>query len=363
MADDIYYTLRDKIDQLGVGFATTESGVEIKILKKLFTEEEAEMYLNLTEDLQTAEEISKKIGRDPAEVEALLQRMTEKGHTFPRFPKKEGEPFYYAAAPYAHGILEHQVKRMDNELAELLEEHFLAGPISRPEVSLRTIPVNSAVDDTVAVASYDDAKSVIRNKKRIALSDCVCNEWQRHRGGSCDQPKEVCILFDFYGEYYVDRGLGRWITQDEAIAKLEECEKAGLVAQFSGTENPEALCNCCPDCCGTLRAFKRLPQPALIAATNYFCQVDPDLCTGCETCIDRCSMEAITMSEDDIAEINLERCIGCGLCVSTCPEEAMALVQKSDELRFVPPVRSNFMRPSKEFEDKIKQDKGVSITD
>ena len=68
--------------------------IEIKILKKLFTPEEAEMYLNLTEDLQTAEQIAKKIGSDTNKTEALLQRMTEKGHTFPRFPKKEGEPFF-----------------------------------------------------------------------------------------------------------------------------------------------------------------------------------------------------------------------------------------------------------------------------
>lgn len=354
MPDDIYYKLREKVDQYGVGFAATESGVEIKILKKLFTEEEAEMYMNLSEDLQTSEDIAKKINRDPAEVEQILQRMTEKGHTFPRFPKKEGEPFYYAAAPYAHGILEHQVISMDEELAELLEEHFIAGPITRPEVSLRTIPVNTAVDETVSVASYDDAKSVIRTKNRIALTNCVCNEWQSHRGSTCEKPKEVCMLFDFYGEYYVDRGMGRWITQDEAIKKLEECDKAGLVAQFSGTENPEALCNCCPDCCGTLRAFKRLPAPALVAATNYFCKVDPDLCTACEACIDRCSMDAITMGQEDVVEINLERCIGCGLCVSTCPEEALGLIQKPEDQRFVPALKGNFMRPSKEFEDMIK---------
>ena len=32
------------------------------------------------------------------------------------------EPFYFAAAPYVHGILENQLKRMDQELAELLED-------------------------------------------------------------------------------------------------------------------------------------------------------------------------------------------------------------------------------------------------
>ena len=94
MASEIYYQLRERIDQYSVGFAATESGIEIKILEKLFTEEEAEMYLNLKLELQSAEDIAKKINSDPKVVEELLQRMTEKGHTFPRFPKKENEPFY-----------------------------------------------------------------------------------------------------------------------------------------------------------------------------------------------------------------------------------------------------------------------------
>jgi len=31
------------------------------------------------------------------------------------------------------------------------------------------------------------------------------------------------------------------VGQEEALAKLEECEKAGLVPQLSKSENPEAL--------------------------------------------------------------------------------------------------------------------------
>ena len=92
MANEIYQKLRERMDQYSHGFAKTDSGIEMKILERVFTEEEAEMYLHLHENLQTADAIAKKIGRDPEEVEKLLQRMTKKGHTFPRFPKKEGEP-------------------------------------------------------------------------------------------------------------------------------------------------------------------------------------------------------------------------------------------------------------------------------
>jgi ferredoxin/predicted transcriptional regulator len=353
MADAIYARLRDKIDEYSVGFATTETGIELKILEKLFTEEEADMYMNLTSDLQSADEIAQKIHKNPAEVEEILQRMTEKGLTFPKFPKKPGEPFYYAAAPFVHGIVEHQVHRMDEEFAELLEEFFKLGPITRFIPALRTIPVNSAIKDNLMVAPYDDARSVIMKKDRIAVADCMCNDWQTVRGGTCSQPKEVCFLFDFYGQYYVDRGLGRWVSKDEALEKLAIAERAGLIPNFSHSENPEALCNCCSDCCATLRGLKQFAQPALFIPTNYFSAINADLCSGCSDCVARCRMDAVIMNEG-IAEINLDRCIGCGLCVGICPEKAIRLEHKPEDLRIVPPEKGIFMRPSKDIEDSIK---------
>ena len=354
MSNDVFRRVKDKMDSLSVGYATTPSGVEMKIIAKLFDEGEAEMYLNLTEDLQTGRDIAEKINHDTDEVEAVLRRMTEKGLTFPRFPKKEEEPVYYAVAPFFHGILEHQVNRMDPEMADLLEEFFEAGPLTRPVPGLRTIPVQTAVTPDLFVAPYDDVKAIVKKKDRIALADCVCSVWQENRGGTCERPKDVCMLFDFYGQYYVDLGMGRWVTQDEALAVLEKSEKAGLVAQFSFSENPEALCNCCPDCCASFRGIKKLPSPGLFIPTNYFAKVDGDLCTGSEICLDRCSMEAVTMNREDIAEIDLERCIGCGLCVSSCPVDAMSLERKPDDRILVPPKTGIFMKPSHELEDSIR---------
>ena len=82
MTDNVYYKLRDCLDQYTLGFASTESGVEIEILESLFTVEEADMYLNLTDDLQSAKEIAEHTNRDPGEVEGILRRMTEKGLVF-----------------------------------------------------------------------------------------------------------------------------------------------------------------------------------------------------------------------------------------------------------------------------------------
>jgi len=56
--------------------------------------------------------------------------------------------------------------------------------------------------------------------------------------------------------------------------------------------------------------------------------VDQEECTGCETCVERCQVNAIEV-EDDIAIINSDACIGCALCVSTCPTEAISMTRKA----------------------------------
>jgi Na+-translocating ferredoxin:NAD+ oxidoreductase RNF subunit RnfB len=77
--------------------------------------------------------------------------------------------------------------------------------------------------------------------------------------------------------------------------------------------------------------MKKFPNPAELYTSNYFATVDSELCDGCETCFDRCQMEALTI-ENGISTVDLNRCIGCGLCVSTCPTNAIQLQKKEKEI-------------------------------
>ena len=64
--------------------------------------------------------------------------------------------------------------------------------------------------------------------------------------------------------------------------------------------------------------------------------IDADLCTGCEACIERCLLQALSIENERVV-MDDERCIGCGACVYTCPTEALRLVRKPQaEIKAVP---------------------------
>ena len=60
MPENIYRELRKRIDKLSFGFPATDSGIELEILRKLFSEEDAATWLLLTPRLETSEEIAQR---------------------------------------------------------------------------------------------------------------------------------------------------------------------------------------------------------------------------------------------------------------------------------------------------------------
>jgi len=52
--------------------------------------------------------------------------------------------------------------------------------------------------------------------------------------------------------------------------------------------------------------------------------VDVENCTGCESCVEACPLEAIEVV-DEIAVVDSDVCSDCGACVDACPTEAITL--------------------------------------
>lgn len=124
MKASIYKKLREQLDQYSVGFPATQSGIEIKILKRLFSEEEAGMYLDMSMMLETPEVIAARTGRNPEAVSSLLAAMAGKGLLF---RQRKNEEVKYAAAAFVIGSYEFQLKNMDRDLAEMIEAYFQEG--------------------------------------------------------------------------------------------------------------------------------------------------------------------------------------------------------------------------------------------
>jgi electron transport complex protein RnfB len=334
---DVYERLRSRLDDLAVGFPETESKIEIRLLKKLFTEAEAEFFMQLRPLMESPDDVARRLKREPDEVAALMEQMAKKGLLFRQ--RKDGR-VRYAAVPYVVGIFEFQVKSMDTDLARDNEEYFEKGFLQNLQSFktpvMRSIPINRQIVAEWPIAPYEDVLQIIENQEKILLTQCVCRTQNRLAGGDCDKPVETCFMFGSHADYYAENGMGRYITQEQARQIVIENEKAGLVMQPFNSQKVGGMCSCCGDCCGMLRSLKKQPSPAEAVQSNYFARVDEELCTGCETCVDRCQMEAVEVT-DGISAVNLNRCIGCGLCVTTCPTEAIRLVKKSEERLYEPP--------------------------
>jgi formate hydrogenlyase subunit 6/NADH:ubiquinone oxidoreductase subunit I len=339
MSEQIYEKLREQLDQYSIGFPDTESGVEMNILKKLFTKEEAELFLHLSLIPETPESVAERISYDMGTMSGLLEQMLNKGLVF---CLRKDDTTKYSALPFAPGILEQQIETMDLELAELFESYFqealnISYTETSPVLVHRPIPINRVIDVSYPIPIYENSRKIVKNQDLIAVTKCICRVQKDMIDEGCNKPIETCLMFGSQAQYYIDRGTGRHITTDEALKILDQCEEAGLVTQPFNAQTPANICNCCPDCCVVLGPLKKLPCPAEVVKPNFYTFVDNELCESCGSCQDRCPMDAITLEGDDSAQINLDRCIGCGLCVSTCPTEALRLDPRPEEERLEPP--------------------------
>jgi hypothetical protein len=110
MNDEIYGKLARVLDALPCGFPATRSGVEIGILKKIFTPEEADLFCDLKLTCETAEQIAKRTGRPLPGLEERLLAMCERGEVL---SEKSGPFRAFKMVPWAFGYFNIQNARMD----------------------------------------------------------------------------------------------------------------------------------------------------------------------------------------------------------------------------------------------------------
>lgn len=330
MSDDPYLKLREFLDQMPLGFPETSSGVEIEILKRLFTEEEAKIAVLVTPFPEEVAQIAERSGLDKEELEEKLESMSKKGLIFR--VRREGKTLYNSA-PFMIGLYEYSVKKIDKELAKLFKEYYDTAYLNEIGASnipgFKVLPVEETIEANTVLYPYHKLKESIKEARKISVTDCICRKEARLTGEGCDYPLETCLSFGAAAEYYIENGLGREITAEEAIKIIEEADEAGLVHAGVNSKHLSNICNCCPCCCASMKGMTQFGHDKHKYMNALFESIiDQEKCIGCETCVDRCPVGAITMEE--VAKVNREKCLGCGLCATACPEEAITLQLRED---------------------------------
>ena len=87
----------------------------------------------------------------------------------------------------------------------------------------------------------ESAAAIVTNATVLAVNRGTSRMIAR----KCDHPLEACLLMDKAARYTIDRGAGREIGRDEALAILKECENHGLVRMPMNKAHPgHFICNC-----------------------------------------------------------------------------------------------------------------------
>ncbi len=333
--DDAYKKLAKHLDSLPGGFPETDTGVELRILQRLFNPEEAKIAANLTLQSETPAAVAHRLGGDETALAETLEDMAKKGLIF---RSTKGGEVSYMASQFVVGIWEYQLNRLTEGLIKDFNEYvpfLMKTQLSAKTKQLRVIPVSKTIVSEMQVMPYEEAENIINSQSKIVVADCICRKEHRMIGDGCDHPIHVCLSFGAGAYYYEQNQLGEEISTGEALKLLKQAAEAGLVLQPGNSQKPMNICMCCGCCCQILKNMKTLEKPAEFACSSFYAEIDEERCAACGDCEEKCPMDAIEV--DDVAAVNLDRCIGCGVCAVACDLDAVSLKLKEEEKRWTPP--------------------------
>lgn len=303
-----------------------------EILELFLAEREAELLLVLP---GTIDEIAERVGAERASTAEALDGFYKRGFIL---RKETADGFVYALVNDLLDFLLHDKQVFDRLTDRGLKDHFLdlCDDLFEKELTqdakwsqlivprVRVIPVEKTIPMKWGeVLPLECASALLDSARTIAQTECTCRVMARN----CDNPTDVCIIFDDFAEIFIDRGAAQRITKEKAVEILERSERLGLIHSLNNMDSSgmEFLCNCCTCCCIVLRGMALLGKADICYKSRYLSKPDIEKCTGCGTCVERCQFGAITLREEK-AVVDEAKCFGCGLCASGCSEDAIELV-------------------------------------
>jgi len=333
-----YKKMAGKLDTMPHSYPATESGIEIRLLEKIFTPEEALLGAEMFYTKEPASAIAARANVTEKEARRTLKNMVRKKMIL--FSKGESA-LVFGLMPFVVGFYEELLPRMNEEIAELFEQYFqeTQGGITGKGLSVhRVIPIQESIDFEIEVHPYEKASNLIENAQAWGVRDCICRVQKALIGDPCGHPVENCLVFAPVEGYFENSEVDRSITKDEALQILRDSEEAGLVHTTGNYQNRNSyICNCCTCSCGILRAVAEFNNSAAIAKSDFLVVVDDGLCVACGDCVEHCQFDALNV-DGVVCEVDPRNCVGCGLCVPACPEEALVLHRREVGEVSLPPA-------------------------
>jgi electron transport complex protein RnfB len=201
---NIYERLRRHLDSAPIPLPASPSGTELRLLKHLFTPEEAEIALALSvvaEPLERIQPRLKKTGLSAPELRESLDEMVRKGSINGGLTGYRGKTVpAYGKAPLIIGMFEWQVNNLTREFVEdfqkYCEEVFADAVFKQKTPQTRTVPINARVVSSAAIGRYDDIRSYIEGSRGpFGVMNCVCRQSRELLGESCSHSHdhETCL--------------------------------------------------------------------------------------------------------------------------------------------------------------------------
>ena len=311
---DVYERLADALDALPAGFTRTPSKSEIKLLKLVFTPEEALIAGTLSRKLETAGEIAQRVGMPEEKVTVLLEGMIPRRMVradtlalesgVPGLGKIEAKP---GGAPKAQSVKKYRLERFlvgwyesylqevkpdSAEFARMYEQYVIEGggeKIFAPRPGPQgVIPYRGSLKpEWLKREPYNDVDAHFQRHDRFLVLDCVCKkEKVAAHGHSCEMPNKRC---GFVGMPPVVPLSENVLSREEAIRLWDQLDAMGtmVVEGFygftMGAEEPQFVggCHCCGCCCTILNAGRLAPLAETVQRSNYRVVKDYDTCQAC----------------------------------------------------------------------------------
>ena len=358
MSEDTYRRLAQRLDAIPNGFPATESGIELQLLAKIYTPDEAALAAVMRLTAEPAADIAARAGVNPEAAYGMLKGMSRKGLI--RTSRGQGG-LTFGLIPFVVGIYEEQLPRLDLEMASLFERyvqetHGLGHVLSAPPIH-RVIPVREAIPFQLEIFAYEQASHLLEQARAWGVRDCICRVQQKLLDKGCGRPVDNCLVFAPVEGVFDHGQVTHPLSKAQALQVLRDTEEMGLVHSTGNYRDGNFyICNCCTCCCGVMRGLAEFGVPTAIARSRFRAVVDPDQCAGCDDCLRRCQFKALSLPEDTCV-VDQARCVGCGLCTMVCRPRALRLEPRPEGE--VLPLPADFQ----EWMSRRAQERHVAISD